>query len=58
VSARWQVATPLPSARSVTPAVLGARFQTSAALRQGLALVHFTAQPEPFLTQKHIPNTP
>jgi len=25
---------------------------------QGLTLVHFLAQPEPFLTQKHTPNTP
>jgi len=25
---------------------------------QGLTLVHFSAQPEPFLTQKHTLNTP
>jgi hypothetical protein len=25
---------------------------------QGLTLVHFLAQPEPFLTQKHTLNTP
>jgi hypothetical protein len=25
---------------------------------QGLTLVHVTPQPEPFLSQKHTPNTP
>ena len=28
------------------------------ALRQGLTLVHYSAQLEPFLTQKHTLNTP
>jgi len=27
-------------------------------MRQGLTLVHFSAQPEPLLTQKHTLNTP
>jgi len=36
--------------------VKGAHF--SAGDGQGLTLVHFSAQPEPFLTQKHTSNTP
>ena len=48
--------------RFVAPVALPPGFRGAAAdeptLRRGLTLVHFSAQLEPFLTQKHTLNTP
>ena len=43
---------PLPASASVTRARLQEPELASAPMRQGLTLVHFSAQSEPFLTHK------